>query len=768
MESKFIEYLKSILFTDFNTEIKKATSNELYNSLGKAFNRYCNELYTDNNSKRVCYFSAEYLMGKILKSNLFNLDLLNCVENYLNKYGRSLDEFEDIEDLGLGNGGLGRLAAGFLDSGASVDIPLDGYGIRYKYGYFKQLISENQQKEIPDDWLDYSDPFGQRYERDKVVVEFKNEKIYAVPYVYNIPGYHNERINRLYLFQSEAIDNFDYEIFNNGDHIEAFRQQNSAESITAVLYPEDSTNEGKILRLKQQYFFTSASLQLIIKKHLNKGMNIKDLDKSTVIQLNDTHPVIAIAECIRLIMEEGSDFEFAFQIAKKIFAYTNHTIMSEALEKWDIKLLIATVPKIYDIILLIDCRLKNELKKLNLSTDKYFIVKNDTVYMANLACYVCFSINGVAKIHSEIIKNETLNQWYQLYPYKFNNKTNGVTQRRWIALANPNLNNLLIKKIGAGYLADFQSICRLEDFANEKILLSKLSEIKFNNKVALAKYIFKKENVVINPDFIFCTQIKRIHEYKRQLMNIFSIIDIYFKIKDGNENAFPPTLFIIGGKAAPGYKTAKRIIEFINFVANRINNDADTKGLIQIIYIKNYSVSYAEKIIPATDISEQISLAGKEASGTSNMKFMMNGALTLGTYDGANIEIVEKAGESNNYIFGIRENDVLELKNKYDPIDVYESDKNIKRVVNTLIDNTFLLNDEEPFRDIFDLLMDKDEYMILKDLPAYIKRKTEAIKDCKDVISFQQKALLNIANSYDFSCDRTIKEYANDIWFKEC
>lgn len=766
MLKRFEEYLSYALRLNYNKTLESATSIELYDSLGKAFNSCCNDIIQENDEKRACYFSAEFLLGKLTLSNFFNMGMLEETEGMLNRHKRSFDEFKNFEDPGLGNGGLGRLAAGFLDSAASLDIPLDGFGIRYKYGYFKQIIDENCQKELADDWLTFSDAFGHRCESEKAEIIFRNETVYAVPYIYYIPGYRNNRINKLYLFQAEAVSDFDFEVFNNGDYSDAYGQRNSAESISAVLYPNDNTEKGKILRLKQQYFFTSASLQMLIKKHIRQGKPIEKLRESIVIQLNDTHPTIAIPECIRLIMASGKSFDESFEICKDIFAYTNHTVLAEALEKWDEKLILSVVPKIYEVIRMIDEKLRNDLKNAKIEDDSYAIINNSTVHMANLACYVCFSINGVAKIHTEIIKKSTLKQWYDLFPERFNNKTNGVTQRRWLAIANPRLDALLRETIGERYLSDFDSIKEIEKFRKDKTFLQKLKSVKYENKQELADYILSKENIQINPDFIFCSQIKRLHEYKRQLMNIFSVIYIYLKLKNEEPIHFLPTVFIIGAKAAPGYKMAKRIIEFINTVSKRINYDTDTNDRLQLVFVQNYNVSYAEKIIPATDISEQISLAGKEASGTSNMKFMMNGAVTLGTYDGANIEIVEKAGEENNFIFGMRENEVAKLKSVYDPISEYENNPDIKRVVDTLIDSTFLSKDEEPFNDIFSSLMDTDEYMVLRDLPDYISKKLEAISEYANTLDFSEKSLMNIANSSSFSCDRTIKEYADEIWFR--
>ncbi|MDD6021228.1 MAG: glycogen/starch/alpha-glucan phosphorylase [Oscillospiraceae bacterium] len=766
MTDKFFDYIRLALKLNFNKDIKSAAPTELYNSIGKAFNAVCSDFPQNEDEKRACYFSAEFLIGKLTKSNLFNLGLLEKTEKMLAEQGRSLNEFEDFDDLALGNGGLGRLAACFLDSAASIDIPLDGYGIRYRYGYFKQTIVNDEQKEEADDWLKFTDAFGLRKDDDAVEVTFRNEKIRAVPYIYYIPGYENNRMNKLCLFQAEALNDFEYEIFDRGDWQDAFSPMVSAMTISANLYPNDNSEAGKILRLKQQYFFTSAALQLILKRHIDSGKSIHALPDSVVIQLNDTHPTIAIPELIRLIINLGESFDTAFEIAGKVFAYTNHTVLAEALEKWDEKLFLKVVPDVYEIIKMIDERLRFELKMLNLKPDEYLIIKDGAVHMANLACYVAFSVNGVAKIHTDIIKSDTLNQWYQLYPKKFNNKTNGVTQRRWLALSDPELTALISKLISESCVDNFNDIKKLEAYADDEAVLDKLFEIRYENKKRLCNYIYKTEHIRLDPDFLFCTQVKRLHEYKRQLMNILSVIHIYLSLKSGELKKINPTVFIIGAKAAPGYKIAKRIIEFINVVARKINADEQTNSMLRVVFVSNYNVSCAEKIIPATDISEQISLAGKEASGTSNMKFMMNGAVTLGTYDGANIEIVQKAGEENNYIFGLRENEVREQSKVYDPLSEYESNKYVKRAVDTLTNATFLDENEEPFNDIFNSLIDEDRYMVLKDLPDYIEKKLKAISDYSDRRSFFRKALINIANSSDFSSDRTVREYADDIWFK--
>lgn len=767
MTEKFFDYIKSALKLNFGKSIESASATELYNSIGKAFNAVCADFPQKENEKRAAYFSAEFLVGKLTKSNLYNLGLLEKTEKMLNEHGRSLDEFENFDDLALGNGGLGRLAACFLDSAASINIPLDGYGIRYRYGYFRQVTENNEQKEEADDWLKFTDAFGMRKDEDTVEVCFRNEKIKAVPYIYYIPGYENNRINRLCLFQAEAIQEFEYEIFDRGDRSEAFGSMISAMTVSANLYPNDNSESGKILRLKQQYFFTSAALQLIIKKHIDSGKDIRSLPDCAVIQLNDTHPTVAVPELIRLVMNLGEDFDTAFDIAGRIFAYTNHTVLAEALEKWDEKLFLKVVPDAYDIIKLIDEKLRYELKTLNIKPDKYLIINDGAVHMANLACYVSFSVNGVAKLHTDIIKSDTLNQWYQLYPKKFNNKTNGVTQRRWLALSNPELTDYISKLIGENCMDNFGAIIKLSDYADNPEVMQRLYEIRYENKKRLCNFIYQNEHIKLSPDFIFCTQVKRLHEYKRQLMNILSIIHIYLSLKNNEIEKINPTVFLIGAKAAPGYRLAKRIIEFICVVSHKINADPDTNSVLKAVFVSNYNVSCAEKIIPATDISEQISLAGKEASGTSNMKFMMNGAVTLGTYDGANIEIVRKAGEENNYIFGLRENEARELIKTYDPLSEYEENTFVKRAVDTLIDATFLDENDEPFNDIYASLVDEDRYMVMKDLPDYIDKKLKAISDYSDRQAFFRKSLLNTANSADFSSDRTVEEYADKIWFRD-
>ena len=537
-----------------------------------------------------------------------------------------------------------------------------------------------------------------------------------------------------------------------------------AEVITKVLYPEDNHSEGKSLRLSQQYFLVSATIQDIVRRHLKVYSTLDNIPEVVAIHLNDTHPVISIPEFIRLMMQLGKDFDFAFEKAKKIFAYTNHTVLAEALEKWDISLFKEVLPDIYKIIELIENRLESEISTAK--AEKIRIIDGKAVHMANLACYISKSINGVAAIHSEIIKEITLNSWYEIYPDKFNNKTNGVTQRRWLFLANPELYRLLDELTHGKINNDFYSIKEIEKYAEDKAVLDKLFSIRKENKKKLCEYICEKENIKLDCDSVFDVQIKRLHEYKRQLMNILAVIGIYLRIKEGSIASFPKTVFLFGAKSAPGYHMAKKIIEFINVVAEKINYDEETKEIIKIIYVSNYDVSYAERIIPAADISEQISLAGKEASGTSNMKFMMNGAVTLGTLDGANIEITEKAGKENNYIFGLTEDKVREYENSYDPLEEYEENDEIKRIIDTLKDGSFC--EENRFEEVYNSLLNEDKYYVIKDLPDYIETKIKAIKDTQDKYTFMKKCIINTANSAGFSSDRTIKEYAEDIWFKEC
>lgn len=764
MNNKYLENIENVLMLDFGKNCENADIKELYIAIGKAFCAFCINNYKEKkDEKKAYYLSAEFLTGNLLKSNLFNTGLLEETENFLQSIGRSLDDFEKFDDPALGNGGLGRLAACFLDSAASCDIPLYGFGIRYKYGYFKQIIKNNQQVEEADLWQSYGDSFGQEHREKKVLVRFGDEEVYAVPYIYYVPGFHNKRLNKLILFECESTKKLSYHYFDNGDYQKAYESIINADIISASLYPNDNDKKGKALRLKQQYFFISASLQYLFNELVEDGKKFSDIDKFISIQLNDTHPVIAIPEFIRLMIDSGFDFEYAVLKAKQIFSYTNHTVLAEALEKWDISLFNEILPQLYPIMISLEKRLESEISDKIEDSDKIFDGKY--IYMANLACYISKSINGVAEIHTGIIKKDTLKFWYSLYPGRFNNKTNGVTQRRWQFLANPELYALLKEYTAEKIDSDFGAIKEIEKYASDKEFCDKFYEIRRRNKEKLIHYINNKEGIELSPDFILDVQIKRLHEYKRQLMNILSVIAIYNRLKQGKLENFPKTLFLFGAKAAPGYYMAKRIIEFINSAAKVINNDNETNKTIRIIFVENYDVSYAEKIIPAADISEQISLAGKEASGTSNMKFMMNGAVTLGTLDGANIEIVEKSGAENNYIFGLKESEVQTLLKSYNPLKEYKNNSEIKIAVDTLI-NGFTGKRNE-FKDIYDSLLNEDSYFVLRDLPDYLETKIKAIKDTCDKYAFMKKCILNTANSAGFSSDRTVKEYAEDIWFKE-
>ncbi len=727
--------------------------------------------------RRAYYFSAEFLMGRMFYNNLYCLGLLNEVKDLLKSKGIDINQFEDIEDAALGNGGLGRLAACFLDSAATHEVPLDGYGIFYRYGLFKQLIKDGYQVEVADNWLKYPDPWCIRRVDQAVTVQYADSTVVAVPYDMAIIGYGTKNVNTLRLWQAEPVDDFDFLAFNDGKYDDAVKNKNNCENISKVLYPNDSSYEGKILRLKQQYFFSSASLQDIIRKYKKKfGTDFSHFAEMTAIQLNDTHPVVSIPELIRLLGLEGVDFDQAFDIAQKTFSYTNHTVMSEALEKWDVGLMKMIIPEVYAIIERINERQWHDLKYKGV--DEYNInamriIWDGKVHMARLAIYVSSYVNGVAWIHTEILKNDVLKEWYWVYPERFQNKTNGITQRRWLGLCNPELASFITDRIGSGWLKDMSKMKALNDYIDRESV-KEFNKIKATKKKQLAAYIKKMDGVEINPKFIFDIQVKRLHEYKRQLLNAFSIMWIYFRIKSGQLPDFQPTCFIFGAKAAPGYKRAKAIIKYINEIANLVNNDPDTKDKLQVVFVSNYNVSYAEKLVVAADVSEQTSTAGTEASGTGNMKFMFNGAVTLGTYDGANVEIAQQAGEENEYIFGGRVEDIERLKKDgYDARALYNNNPMIKRVVDTLIDGTFSDNGaqgEGSFAELHNALINgtnwhhADHYFLLYDLPNYVATKLRCNVEYKDRIAFGTKCLKNVANCGEFSSDRTILQYASEIW----
>ncbi|MBS1325322.1 MAG: glycogen/starch/alpha-glucan family phosphorylase, partial [Oscillospiraceae bacterium] len=630
------------------------TPQEIHNALGNAVMEYASENWQKSknahlNSRRACYFSMEFLVGRAVFNNLLCLGIYDETEAVLNEMGKSLSELEEIEDAALGNGGLGRLAACFLDSAASLDLPLDGYGIRYKYGLFKQGIENGFQTETADNWTKYGDPWSVRHDEETVEVKFNGQTVKAVPYDMPIFGCKTNHISTLRLWQSEAVNEFDFNLFNQQKYTEASLEKNSAEDISRVLYPNDDTREGKKLRLKQQYFFCSASLQDITKKHFDRFGSLENISDSITIQLNDTNPVISIPEFIRILVNSGMDFERAFAITKKVFNYTNHTVMPEALEKWECGLVEELLPEVYSIILQINEKLIAEMfakEKTSEEIEKIKIVRNGLVNMADMAVYCSSYVNGVAEIHTEILKDTVLADWYKLYPERFQNKTNGITQRRWLALCNKELSDLITELLGSDkWITNLDELKKLSGYAEDEEVINRFMNIKKNNKKALADYIQKNEGITIDPHSIFDIQIKRLHEYKRQLLNAFSILYIYFGIKSGEIINMNPVTFIFGAKSAPGYRRAKGIIKFINEIAKLVDNDEEVSRYVKVVFVSNYNVSYAEKLIPAADVSEQISTAGTEASGTGNMKLMLNGAVTLGTYDGANIEIVQEAGE---------------------------------------------------------------------------------------------------------------------------
>ena len=680
---------------------------------------------------------------------------------------------EDIEDCALGNGGLGRLAACFLDSAATHDLPLDGYGIRYKFGLFKQEFVRGFQAEKADDWQRQGDPWSRRRDDKTVTVEFANAKVIAVPYDMPVIGYNTSTVGTLRLFQSEAVEEFNFAAFNSQEYALAVREKNAVEDITRVLYPNDSTYEGKRLRLKQQYFLSSASLQDIVRRHKRVFGTVENFAEMNCIQLNDTHPTVSIPELVRLMMNEGMSFEKALDTARRTFNYTNHTLMSEALETWDIGLFNTVIPNIYTIIERIDAQLENELTSRGVPAEKIarmHIIADGRIHMARLATYVSTYVNGVAQIHSNLLKTEVLRDWYEVYPERFQNKTNGITQRRFLGLCNPGLSRLIGERIGYGFLTDLDELKQLEPMIDDA-MIDEFIAVKKALKVKLSEIIKKKEGVEIPPELVFDVQVKRMHEYKRQLMNALSIVHIYKELKAGNLADMPATAFIFGAKAAPGYFMAKNIIKFINEIANRVNSDPDVNGKIRVVFVANYNCSYAEHIIPAADISEQISPAGTEASGTGNMKFMLNGAVTLGTYDGANIEIVECAGEENNYIFGAKVEELSRLRPHYNPRNIYDSNPNVRRAVDSLIDGS-IANDPDSarvFREIWNSLLvgdwrKPDYYFNLYDFEDYVKTKLRAIYDTKDERAFARKCLMNTVNAGKFSSDRTIREYADEIW----
>ena len=762
-----LKWTEAQLKYTYDVSLQEATPQELHEALGQAVMMAISDDWSHSKKTRMpnrkaYYISAEYLIGRLVYSNLFNLGILDEMKELFAEHGVDLAVLEDIEDDALGNGGLGRLAACFLDSAASTDIPLSGYGLRYKFGLFKQSFdADGSQVENADDWTKFGDPWSFRRYNHTVKVKFPDHTVLAVPYDVPVIGYGTENVGTLRLWQCEAEEELDFNAFNNQDYLRALDAKNKAEDITRVLYPNDSTWEGKRLRIKQQYVLSSASLQDMLRTFkIAHGDDLSRFAEFYAVQLNDTHPAMSIPELIRLLMLEGMSFDDAFNVAQKTFSYTNHTVMGEALEKWPLDLMRSVVPEIVDIICRIDQKLKWEHPGL-------FIVKDNTAHMANLSIYVGSYINGVAEIHTQILKDDCFKDWYYAFPERFQNKTNGITPRRWLGLCNPELTAMLREKVGGDFLKNLDLIGELKNQIYDETVVE-FNDIKRLKKEQLCAVIAKHEGVTLNPDFIFDVQVKRLHEYKRQLMNILSIVDIYFRLKEGRLPDFHSTVYLFGAKSAPGYARAKAIIRYINRVAKMINNDPAVADKLKVVFVQNYNCSYAEHIIPAADISEQISPAGTEASGTGNMKLMLNGAVTLGTLDGANVEIAQEAGRENEYIFGHTVDEINAVKPTYHARDIFDSNADLRRAINTLVDGTVPTDDAQ--KELFHSLLDgtdwhqADHYFLLLDYASYFDTKLQANRDYADRIAFGRKCLMNVASAAKFSSDRTIRQYAEEIW----
>ena len=755
--------------------------------------------YEKDDPKIVYYMSMEFLLGRALGNNLINMTAYKEVKEALEEMGLNLNELEDQEpDPALGNGGLGRLAACFLDSLASLGYAAYGCGIRYRYGMFKQKIKDGYQEEKPDNWLKNGNPFELRrpeyakevrfggnirveYDDKTGDIRFKQENyesVLAVPYDYPIVGYDNHIVNTLRIWDAEPIVDFQLDSFDRGDYHKAVEQQNLAKTIVEVLYPNDNHYAGKELRLKQQYFFVSASLQAALTKYKKHHDDIHKLPEKMTIQMNDTHPTVAVAELMRLLLdEEGLGWDEAWEITSKTCAYTNHTIMSEALEKWPIDLFSRLLPRVYQIIQEIDRRFVAQIREMYPGNEekvaKMQILRDGQVKMAHLAIVAGYSVNGVARLHTEILKKQELRDFYEMMPQKFNNKTNGITQRRFLMHGNPLLADWVTDKLGTkDWITDLSLMSGLKKWVDDEEALKEFMSIKYENKVRLAKYIKEHNGIEVDPRSIFDVQVKRLHEYKRQLLNILHVMYLYNEIKEHPEISFYPRTFIFGAKASAGYIRAKQLIKLTNSVADVVNNDRSINGKLKVVFIEDYRVSNAEIIFAAADVSEQISTASKEASGTGNMKFMLNGAPTLGTMDGANVEIVEEVGAENAFIFGLSSDEVINYENNggYNPMDIYNSDADIRRVVNQLVDGTYSQGDKEMYRDLYNSLLTAqggskaDTYFILKDFRSYADTQKKVEEAYRDKDRWAKMALLNTASCGKFSSDRTIQEYVDDIW----
>lgn len=794
----FINDFTKKLMTMFAEDVKDASSLHKYLALGSLIKEYAserwmktNKQYTEDENKQVYYFSLEFLIGRLLGNNLLNLGIKDVCDEGLKELGIDLNELEEAEmDAGLGNGGLGRLAACFLDSMASLGIPGHGNGIRYNYGLFEQKIINGYQVEVPDNWLRDGNVWETRKENKAVLIKFKGnvrfyeqngrlkvahenyESVIAVPYDTPIIGYENNTVNNLRLWSAETVGkDFDFSSFSRGEYLKAVEYKSSVESISQVLYPDDSYEEGRILRLKQQYFFVSAGVQSIIRRFKQMEKPIWQLDKYVAIHINDTHPSVVVAELMRILVdEEELSWEDAWKITVNTLAYTNHTILAEALEKWPVNMFKQLLPRIYMIIEEIDRRFRIELSEKYPGDDKKIsdmaIIQNGSVRMAYLAIVGSHSVNGVAKLHTEILKSQELSNFYNLYPEKFNNKTNGITHRRWLMKANPKLTELITDTIGTKWIRNPIELNQLMKYKSDKALQDKVYEVKKNNKIAFANEVKQQYGISIDPNSIFDVQVKRLHAYKRQLLNVFNIMDLYNRLLENPDLDVVPRTFFFGAKASPSYYLAKQTIKLINSVAAKVNNDPRIKGKIKVVFLENYRVSLAEKVITCADVSEQISTTTKEASGTGNMKFMMNGAITIATMDGANVEMYEVLGDENIVIFGLSAKEVLDYyKNRcYFPQDIYKNDMRVNRIINQLT-NGFLDVPSREFNNIYDSLMvNNDEYFVLKDFDSYVKAHGKIDQLYRNKNKWSETCIVNIAKSGVFSSDNTIMEYSKEIW----
>lgn len=733
------------------------------------------EAYADTRQQH--YFSAEFLMGRALLNNLTNLGLVDEAAEAVEALGHNMvDTLEAENDAALGNGGLGRLAACFLDSCATQDLPVTGYGILYRYGLFKQTFDNGFQTEHPDAWKEDGYPFHIRRENQARTVHFDDMTVSAVPYDMPITGYGTDNVGTLRLWKAEPLEEFDYDAFNSQRFTDAIVEREAVMDLCRVLYPNDTTYAGKILRVRQQYFFVSASLQAMIESHLEHHGSLDSFAEYNCIQLNDTHPVLAIPELMRLLLDEhGMGWEEAWDIVTRTFAYTNHTVLAEALEQWNVSIFQQLFHRVFEIIVEIDRRFREEMRGKGLDEGRinYMApVQDGHVHMAWIACYAAYSINGVAALHTEIIKRDTLGEWHEVWPEKFNNKTNGVTPRRWLRMCNPRLSDLLDRLVGSDeWVTDMDKLKDLLPHLDDDAVMDELMDIKAANKADFAEWIEARQGIPVDPDSIFDTQIKRLHEYKRQLLNALYILDLYLRMKHDGLTDVPKRTFIFGAKAAPGYVRAKAIIKLINEIAAVVNNDEDVNDTLRVVFVENYNVSPAEHIIPATDISEQISTAGKEASGTGNMKFMMNGALTLGTMDGANVEIHDSVGDDNAYIFGAREEELPDLRASYNPWQVYETVPGLKRAIDALVDGTLNDNGTGLFHDLRSSLLDgggyetPDVYYVLGDFADFRETRDRMAADyVADRRHWARMCWVNICESGRFSSDRTINDYATEVW----